>query len=244
MSQVSFNERVKCMRSPSFNYTKHSSNQWKDDIRKNKEKSSKLGAKQLAERSLVRAEEKCACFEPNQCQSGFHDHENFMYGIHCGNTKSKKCSQCSKQICEICMDEHVKKHNQIKCECSTHPSEKIVTKTNQCDFCPKKICEYCEITHKLKHQSKKIKCECSSHPNEKMITKIIQCELCTKKICDHCENVHKKRHQEKKKVACVCNECENPKHDHATKKGNASCENASLFNIKGKLFCELCVSQV
>lgn len=140
------------------------------EFKKNNDLRKILGGKDLALRSLLRADEKCACFK---CQSSLHDHNKIItynnQRIHCGNAKGATC--CNKRICQLCYHEHLKIKHPIdekgkcacsKCQCSQHDHDKIITYKNQRIYCgnPKKVINSC----------------------------------CNKKICQLCYHDHLKRH--------------------------------------------------
>jgi hypothetical protein len=67
-----------------------------------------LGGKELAHRSLLRAEGSCMC---NQCDCSRHKHDDVIkhtYGptIHCANATLYRCDTCPKRICGLCHDKH------------------------------------------------------------------------------------------------------------------------------------------
>ena len=131
------------------------------------------GFKELALRSQLRADNKCAC---SQCECTKHDHEkkikyeNITVAEHCGNTSLVKCPECPKQVCGLCFDEHLLRHEenelkkQIKCDCSNHNEqlnkEEYSVKIKQgrvtsaeCKYCPKKVCDLCFINHIGNHNT-------------------------------------------------------------------------------------------
>lgn len=83
----------------------------KDDLAKGRNEAEIIGGvKELAKRSLLRAEGKCAC----NCECTSHVHENVtkIKGNikHCGNSILILCKWCTKKVCEVCIEAHYTRH--------------------------------------------------------------------------------------------------------------------------------------
>lgn len=132
-----------------------------------------IGSDELARRSLLRAENKCACNTESGCQSSKHNHENILNNgstiYHCGNVKIINCIYCNKRICNLCLDNHI----------FIHSNSKIM---NINPIYAKKKCSC----------NNDLKCQSSKHNHHKVIYKFsleINCENASLFKCSHCPKI-------------------------------------------------------
>ena len=74
-----------------------------------------IGGRTLADRSLESAEAGCCCSGEKKCYHPFHLHNTVLHFngqiMHCANAFVMECDKCSKQICGVCIPEHLEYHN-------------------------------------------------------------------------------------------------------------------------------------
>ena len=96
------------------------SSEQKADMQKNNELRQILSDKDLANRSILRAEGRCNC---NICQCSTHNHNDIVRDIYlilnCANASIFKCDYCHKFICQLCWSAHNQRHSQQNASCQS-----------------------------------------------------------------------------------------------------------------------------
>jgi hypothetical protein len=77
---------------------------FRSDYQRNAAKRNEMGGQALADRSMSRAEELCACFECEEKTT--HSHETLENGFNCATVSIVQCRYCNKRVCGFCKVAH------------------------------------------------------------------------------------------------------------------------------------------
>jgi len=150
-------------------------------------RTSGLCDKELAQRSLLRADDNCSCFK---CQCENHSHEAIFTNclkkkIHCGNSSRHPC-YCAKNICRVCLELNL--HTCMKCQSLLH-TDKFHCGVKIC-LDGKMRCTNCRDLVKINL------CESSLHQSETHLNVITDTD--NKKRCIECRLIRQNAIDKKK----------------------------------------------